>query len=101
LLDDSEDVINFGWNADGTSKKGTLQKDLTELPENGTVWSPTIPIRTRSDLLLRWINPRNYFRRAIRLFDGEKLSFSGAPGKLSPTKGITIAAENMVYVGKL
>jgi hypothetical protein len=38
-----------------------------------------------------------YFRRAVRLFDAETLSISAAPGKLSPTKGITIASENMVY----
>jgi len=34
----------------------------------------------------------------VRLFDGETLSTSGATGKLSTTKGITVASENMVYV---
>lgn len=97
-LDEGEDVINFGWNADGSSKKGTLQKDTSELPDLGTTWTPTTPMRTRADLVLRWKNPSNYFRRAVRLVDGEKLSFSAATGKLSPTKGISVAAENMVYI---
>lgn len=98
-LDEGEDVINFGWDANfgGASKKGILQKDLTELPDTGTVWTPTLPLKTRADTVLSWNNPNNYFRRAVRLFDAETLSFTATPGKLSPTKGITIASENMVY----
>jgi hypothetical protein len=37
ILDAGEDVIDFGWNVGGTSKKGTLQKDITELPDSGTI----------------------------------------------------------------
>ncbi len=43
-------------------------------------------------------HPVSYFRRSVRLFDGSKLSLSGTSGKLSKTKGITIASENMVYI---
>lgn len=98
-LDEGEDVIDFGWDANhaGASKKGILQKDTTELPDTGTVWTPTAPLKTRADAVLSWNNPNNYFRRAVRLFDAETLSFSATPGKLSTTKGITIASENMVY----
>lgn len=104
-LDAGEDVIDFGWNVGGTSKKGTLQKDTLELPDSGTVGfapSPTnAPVADRIDranAVLSTFNANGYFRRAVRLFDGETLSTSGATGKLSPTKGITIASENMVYI---
>lgn len=105
VLDAGEDVIDFGWNVGGTSKKGTLQKDTNELPDAGTVpGAPSVtnaPLTdrlTRANSVLSTFNANNYFRRAVRLFDGETLSTSGASGKLSPTKGITIASENMVYV---
>lgn len=106
-LDEGEDVIDFGWNPGGSSKKGTLQKDTSELPDVGEIWcvgsvSPCDETfadkRERSDKALKWNNPNRYFRRSVRLFDSEKLSFSAAAGKLSPTKGITIASENMVYI---
>lgn len=99
-LDEGEDVIDFGWDASlgGASRQGTLQKDTSELPDTGTIWNVTGTRQARSNEVLRWRNPNNYFRRAVRLFDGESLSFSGAAGKLSPTKGITVATENMLYV---
>lgn len=105
-LDDGEDVIDFGWNPGGSSKKGTLQKDTAELPDSGTIGSaPLIPLMTpvaarlgRANTVLTTANANNYFRRAVRLFDGETLSTSGAGGKLSPTKGITVSSENMVYI---
>lgn len=100
-LDEGEDVIDFGWDADkgGASKKGTLQKDTSELPDTGAVWDLSSTSRqARSNEVMRWRNPTNYFRRAVRLFDSETLSFSAAAGKLSPSKGITIATENMLYV---
>jgi hypothetical protein len=105
-LDAGEDVIDFGWNVGGASKKGTLQKDTRELPDAGTVGSaPLLPLITpvtdripRANTVLSTFNANGYFRRAVRLFDGETLSTSGASGKLSPTKGITIASENMVYI---
>lgn len=96
-LDEGEDVIDFGWNSDGTPKKGSLQKDTTELPDYGTIWSVTGTRLDRATTLMAWNNPSNYFRRAVRLFDAETLSITGAQGKLSPTKGITISSENMVY----
>jgi hypothetical protein len=39
-----------------------------------------------------------YFRRAVRVFDGEDLNPNTNPDRLSETKGITIASENMVYI---
>jgi hypothetical protein len=39
-----------------------------------------------------------WFRRAVRLFNGQNLRVTGAAGALSTTKGITISTENMVYV---
>jgi hypothetical protein len=105
-LDAGEDVIDYGWDSTrgGASKKGTLQKDTQELPDLGTIWSaPTLPAdaaarRPRAEAVSKWTNPNNYFRRGIRLFNAEKLSFTAANGKLSPTKGITVASENMVYL---
>ena len=106
LLDSGEDVIDFGWNPDGTSRKGTLQKDTNELPDSGTVCcTPASGAAvndatrlSRSNDVLSWRNTSNYFRRSVRLFDAETLSTTVAAGKLSPTKGITIASENMVYI---
>ncbi|MGI8642137.1 MAG: hypothetical protein ACR2MG_19580, partial [Pyrinomonadaceae bacterium] len=103
LLDAGEDVLDFGWDATkgAASKKGTLQKDTSELPDVGTVWSGnsawTMAERlSRAQTVLSYRT--NYFRRSLRLFDGEQLSFTAAAGKLSTTKGITISSENMVYV---
>ena len=104
-LDAGEDVIDFGWNPGGTSKKGTLQKDTRELPDSitvpGTSVATNAPVEdriTRADTVLSNYNVDGYFRRAVRLFDGDTLSTTAAAGKLSPTKGITIASENMVYI---
>ena len=103
-LDEGEDVIDFGWTASGATKKGTLQKDTRELPDAGTLCcTPTngAPVTdatrmSRAQSALRYMT--NYFRRSVRLFDGETLSTTAAPGKLSPTKGITVSSENMIYV---
>jgi hypothetical protein len=104
-LEAGEDVIDFGWNVGGTSKKGTLQKDTRELPDSGTVGFVPSPVNApvadrtdRANTVLSTYNANGYFRRAVRLFDGETLSTSAAPGKLSPTKGITISSENMTYI---
>ncbi|HEY0459877.1 MAG TPA: PilX N-terminal domain-containing pilus assembly protein [Pyrinomonadaceae bacterium] len=104
-LDDGEDVIDFGWNLGGTSKKGTLQKDTTELPDSGTVGAApaatTAPVTdrtTRANEVLSKYNVDGYFRRAVRLFDGDTLSTTAAADKLSSTKGITVSSENMVYI---
>jgi hypothetical protein len=100
VLDEGEDFIDYGWDAtkSAAGKKGTLQKDTSELPTTGSIWTPTTPRSTRANNITRWANPNNYFRRAVRLFDGETLSYTAVSGKLSPTKGITIASENMVYL---
>lgn len=104
-LDPGEDVIDFGWDATlgAASKKGTLQKNTDELPDASSSWSvPASPTfddrRARAENAMRYLNPSNYFRRSVRLFNGEKLSITGGTGKLSPSKGITVASENMVYI---
>ena len=74
-LDAGEDVIDFGWNVGGTSKKGTLQKDTLELPDAGIaaahrpVTAPVADRMTRAENVMRYNT--TYFRRAVRLFDGE------------------------------
>ena len=100
VLDTGEDVIDFGWNLGGTSKKGSLQKDTTELPDSSVARSfASTSVADRRALALDVLSqPTNYFRRSLRLFNGEKLNTNGGSGKLSTTKGITVASENMVYV---
>lgn len=105
-LDDGEDVIDFGWDAtqSGKTKKDTLQKDIKELPDYGKIWAAVsgdrypraLEVMTWTDLSTK--TSGSYFRRGVRLFDGENLTTTGAVGKLSSTKGITIASENMVYI---
>ena len=104
-LDPGEDVLDAGPNvATGLLKKGTLQKDVTELPDpnGGTIWpltTNTTTFRTtRAQTVSSWTNPNNYFRRAVRLFNGQNLQVTGAANKLSTTKGISVATENMVYI---
>ncbi|HKR13478.1 MAG TPA: hypothetical protein VJT15_15545 [Pyrinomonadaceae bacterium] len=104
-LDPGEDVIDAGLNvATSLLKKGTLQKDTTELPDpnGGTIWALTTNTTTfrttRAQTISSWTNPNNYFRRAVRLFNGQNLQVSGAANKLSATKGISVATENMVYI---
>jgi Tfp pilus assembly protein PilX len=104
VLNPGEDVIDFG------TKKNALQHDITELsdplPSNvvvGTVGVVANPVliadRTdRAKVAARWTNPNNLFRRAVRLFNGEDLQLTGGANKLSITKGITVASENMVYI---
>lgn len=102
FLDNGEDIIDFGWNSDGTTKKGTLQKDPTELPDSGVLGvtpATTAPITDRLARAFTVLPVKTpFFRRSVRLFDGETQSFSAAPGKLSPTKGISISSENMIYI---
>ena len=100
-LDPGEDVIDSGTDmATGSSKKDTLQKYTSELPDVGNTWagSTMAEREARADAVTRWTNSSNYFRRAVRLLDGEDLMTTGGSGKLSNTKGLTIASENMVYV---
>ncbi len=103
LLDDGEDVIDFGWIAGGLSKKGRLQRDLTELPTTGTIWDKSLNRLSRANTVLSLsalsTSTSSYFRRSVRLFDGETLSFNpSTAGKLSPIKGITVSSENLIYI---
>lgn len=116
-LDPGEDVIDHGVDPlTGAQKKGSLQKDTCELPDpvqfTTIGQSPTWPDRLkRAREVSSWMNlittttnpcgPQNsakYFRSAVRLFNGENLRTTGAAGKLSATKGITFATENMLYL---
>ncbi len=107
ILDPGEDVIDAGTDVSiNQPKNGTLQKDTGELPDpaQGSAGFPMgsgngHPARVaRAQVAAAWANPNNYFRRAVRLFNAENLQISGDDGKLSTTKGITVATENMVYV---
>lgn len=97
-LDTGEDVIDFGWVNATTTKAGTLQRDLSELPPMGIRFRVSdFPDRlARGRQVMQ--HPINYFRRGVRLFNGENLSITAGANKLSPTKGITVASENMVYI---
>jgi hypothetical protein len=112
-LDPGEDVIDAGFDgATGLAKLGRLQNDTNELPDprNGmgsTIgWNSTSALspfplnsrRNRAEAVLSWTNPDNYFRRAVRIFNGSNLQVTGGTNKLSTTKGITISTENMVYI---
>jgi hypothetical protein len=107
LLDPGEDVIDDGIDlSTGLTKQGSLQKDQSELPDPNQV-SAQFPLIAGGAISARtvaaksvaaWANPNNYFRRAVRLFNGEDLQTTGTGDKLSITKGLTIATENMVYI---
>lgn len=106
VLDPGEDVIDTGRDStqSGASKKGTLQKDTFELPDTGNVWAQTMGRAARANTTAAWANydssnnKARHFRSAVRLFNAERLSFTAAAGKLSPTKGLTVASENMLYL---
>lgn len=106
-LDPGEDVIDNGLDVlMNRAKKGSLQKDVNELPDpapyayamsycgSGTSQSERF---CRAKVAAWWQNP-NIFRRSVRLFNGEDMLLSGAANKLSNTKGISVATENMVYI---
>lgn len=99
ILDPGEDVIDAGTDvALGLPKKDSLQKDTTELPDPVELAGTSGADRFgRAITVAAWTNP-NIFRRSVRLFNGENLQVTGAPGALSATKGITVASENMIYV---
>src|ERR1044071_2414629 len=126
--DPGEDVIDSGYDpATSKDKKDSLQVDLKELPSPAQITVPaniTAPTGvdatdfTRSVAIAEWQLPTNtspfvghpepttktatapgyYFRRAVRLLNGDDLMVTGATGKLSATKGITMATENMVFI---
>jgi hypothetical protein len=97
-LDTGEDVQN----------QGILIKDTTELPDPAQlVTSPSYGTdrNKRAIAVAAWGNidsahptNHNYFRSAVRLFNGENLQVTGTAGKLSATLGISVATENMVYI---
>lgn len=100
-LDPGEDVIDFGVdNATGIAKKGALQKDTTELPDPAVLSGTSgITSAARFDRAVKVAAyTSNYFRRAVRIYNGEDLIVTGAANKLSATKGITVATENMAYI---
>lgn len=89
VLDPGEDVQNTG----------ALVKDTTELPDPavlGGLYGADLTMRALT--VSSWSNPNNYFRHALRLFNGEDLQITGGANRLSPTLGITVATENMVYI---
>src|SRR5207248_3056336 len=92
VLDPGEDIQG----------KGVLVKDTTELPDpaalSGTSGADFPSRLKRAISVAAWANPNNYFRRTVRLFNGENVQISGASGKLSSTMGITVSSENMVYI---
>jgi Tfp pilus assembly protein PilX len=101
-LDPGEDVIDFGIDlSTGSNKKGTLQRDLLELPYpivlTGTSGGDFNARVARGKTAAAWTNASNFFRRGVRIFNGENLQISGGANKLSNTKGITVSSENMVY----
>ncbi len=67
-----------------------------------TEWNPALPASmsaTTAPCTIAYGTANNYwFRRAVRIFNGQTLQVTGASGKLSTTKGITISTENMIYV---
>jgi hypothetical protein len=98
VLDPGEDV----------QATGTLVKDTNELPDPAALPAPApgygTDINKQALAVSGWTNldaggiNHKMFRNAVRLFNGENLQISGAAGKLSTTKGITISTENMVYI---
>ncbi len=99
-LDPGEDVIDAGLDvATGQTKKGTLQRDTTELPDPSVLAGTSGSDRFgRAKAVAAWLNPNNYFRRSVRLFNGENLQVTGTANNLSQIKGITVASENLAYV---
>ena len=88
VLDPGEDV----------QETGVLVKDLLELPDPlALVGSYGADLTKQALTVAAWDNPNKFARRAVRLFNGENLQISGAPGRLSSTQGISISSENMVY----
>jgi hypothetical protein len=98
-LDPGEDVQNTG----------SLVKDITELPDPAALAGAYgTNINKRALTVAAWTNlvggngadknNSKYFRNSVRLFNGENLQVTGATGKLSTTKGITVSTENMIYI---
>src|SRR6185503_9080044 len=98
-LDGGEDVIDALADGGGALKKGSLQKDTAELPDPAELsGTNTSDDTARAKTCAAWMNPSNYFRRSVRLFNADDLTITGLATRLSATKGITVASENMLYI---
>ncbi|HEV7860087.1 MAG TPA: hypothetical protein VGO91_15825 [Pyrinomonadaceae bacterium] len=106
-LDPGEDAITDGIDlSTGLAKLLSLQKDQSELPDPNQLSAgfPLLVGGTISDRAVTaksaaaWTNSNSYFRRAVRLFNGENLQTTGTTDRLSNVKGLTVATENMVYI---
>ncbi len=108
---DNEDVYGPNNSLDAgedVQATGSLVKDTNELPDPAALPAPSpgygTDINKRALAVSGWTNldsggiNHKMFRNAVRLFNGENLQVTGGSGKLSQTKGITVASENMVYV---
>ena len=108
---DNEDIYGPNGVLDGgedVQQSGVLVKDTNELPDPAVLGAVSpgygTDLNKRALAVNDWVNldasgvNHKMFRNAVRLFNGENLQVSGAAGKLSTTKGITIATENMVYI---
>ncbi len=105
---DNEDIYGPNGNLDAgedVQQTGAMVKDVTELPDPAALaggygadaFKRALTVAAWSNLDAGGINHR-YFRNAVRIFNGENLQITGGAGLLSPTKGITISSENMVYI---
>ncbi|MDQ6651507.1 MAG: hypothetical protein M3Y84_02055, partial [Acidobacteriota bacterium] len=89
MLDPGEDV----------QQKGVLVSDQAELPNPAVLAGGYgTDLTKRALTVAAWTNPSNYFRRSVRLFNGEDLQIGGGAGQLSATQGITVSSENLVYI---
>jgi hypothetical protein len=108
---DNEDIYGPNGQLDAgedVQQTGALVKDTNELPDPAILGAVSpgygTDLNKRALAVNDWVNldssgiNHKMFRNAVRLFNGENLQISGAAGKLSATKGITIASENMVYI---
>jgi hypothetical protein len=75
-----------------------LVKDVNELPDQAPLGGIGADLTMRALTVASWNNPNNYFRRSVRLFNGEDLQISGGANKLSATTGLTISTENLLYI---
>ena len=108
---DNEDIYGPNGVLDGgedVQATGALVKDTNELPDPAALPAPSpgygTDVNKRALAVSGWTNltsggiNHKMFRNAVRLFNGENLQVTGGTGKLSTTKGITVASENMVYI---
>jgi hypothetical protein len=104
-MDAGEDVQERGLASGsslGNATTAPFLKDTNELPDpvnlTGTSGGTATERIERAIAVAAWTNPNNYFRRSVRLMNGENLTVTGGSGKLSTTLGITVSSENMVYI---